>query len=75
MTTPLRLLILEDQSADAELMLLQLERAGFAARWQRVETEREFTAALGPELDLSWPTTSCPTTTRFGRWRACASPA
>lgn len=48
----LNLLILEDQPADAELMVLHLERAGFALRWERVETEREFTAALGPELDL-----------------------
>ena len=52
MPTPLRLLILEDQPADAELVVLHLERSGFAPRWQRVETEREFTAALGPELDL-----------------------
>ena len=52
MSTPLRTLILEDQPSDAELMVLHLERAGFALRWQRVETEREFTAALGPELEL-----------------------
>ena len=52
MSTPLRTLILEDQAADAELMVLHLERAGFALRWQRVETEQEFTAALGPELEL-----------------------
>jgi len=52
MTPPLRLLILEDQPADAELVVLQLERAGFAPRWQRVETEREFISALGPELEL-----------------------
>ena len=52
MSTPLRTLILEDQAADAELMVLHLERAGFALRWQRVETEGEFTAALGPEVEL-----------------------
>ena len=52
MSTPLRILILEDQPADAELMVLHLERAGFDLRWQRVETEREFTAALGPEVEL-----------------------
>ncbi len=40
-STPLRLLILEDQPADAELMVRHLERAGFAPRWQRVETEPE----------------------------------
>lgn len=52
MKTPLRILILEDQPADAELMILHLERAGLDPRWQRVETESEFTAALGPEVDL-----------------------
>ena len=52
MKTILRLLILEDQPADADLAILQLERAGFDPRWQRVETEREFVSALGPELDL-----------------------
>ena len=52
MSIPLRTLILEDQTADAELMVLHLERAGFALRWQRVETEHEFVAALGPELEL-----------------------
>ena len=31
---------------------MQLERTGFAPRWQRVETEREFISALGPDLDL-----------------------
>ena len=52
MTTPLRLLILEDQPDDAQLAVLELERAGFAPRWQRVETEHEFAAALHPELEL-----------------------
>lgn len=52
MSTPLRTLILEDQAADAALMVLHLERVGFALRWHRVETEREFTAALGPEVEL-----------------------
>lgn len=52
MPIPLRTLILEDRVADAELMVLHLERAGYELRWQRVETEGEFTAALGPELEL-----------------------
>lgn len=52
MSTPLRAVILEDRPTDAELMVLHLERAGFAPRWQRVETESEFTAALGPEIEL-----------------------
>ncbi len=46
MTTPLRVLILEDRLADAELMVHELRRAGFAPDWQRVETEAEYAAAL-----------------------------
>ncbi len=49
---PLRLLILEDRPADAELMVHHLERSGFAPEWQRVENEQEFASALVPELDL-----------------------
>lgn len=52
MPARLRLLILEDRPADAELMVHQLERSGFAPNWQRVETEQEFASALVPELDL-----------------------
>lgn len=52
MPSSLRLLILEDRSADAELMLLELRRAGFTADWQRVETEADYIAALDPALDL-----------------------
>jgi len=52
MPTPLRLLILEDNPADAELMVMHLTRAGFAPRWHRVETDLEFTTALGPEIEL-----------------------
>jgi PAS domain S-box-containing protein len=48
----LRLLILEDRPADAELMLLELRRAGFTADWRRVEAEAEYAAALAPDLDL-----------------------
>jgi PAS domain S-box-containing protein len=52
MPSPLRLLILEDRPTDAELMLVELRRAGFAADWRRVETEADFVAALNPSLDL-----------------------
>lgn len=47
-----RTIILEDRAGDADLMLMHLERAGLTPRWLRVETERDFTAALGPEIDL-----------------------
>src|SRR5262245_40403508 len=49
---PLRLLILEDQPDDAELMLLELRRAGFDPLWERVQTERDYLDYLSPELDL-----------------------
>lgn len=52
MTIPLRLLILEDNAADAELMLLELRRAGFTPDWRRVDTEADYAAALDPTLDL-----------------------
>ncbi|MCL4499592.1 MAG: PAS domain S-box protein, partial [Chloroflexi bacterium] len=52
MTTPLRVLILEDRPADAELMLHELRRAGFEPDWQRAETEVEYRAALDPTLDV-----------------------
>ena len=52
MPTPLRILILEDQLADAELMLHELRQAGFDPEWQRVETEEEYLAALHPTLDI-----------------------
>ena len=52
MATPLRVLILEDQPADAELMLHELRRAGFAPVWERVETEAEYLAHLDQSLDV-----------------------
>lgn len=52
MATPLRVLILEDQPADAELMLRELRRADFAPEWVRVETEGDYLAHLDPALDL-----------------------
>lgn len=52
MSTPLRALILEDRSADADLMLLELRRAGFEVDWKRVDTEKEYLASLDPDLDI-----------------------
>ena len=52
MSIPLRVLILEDNPSDAELMLHELRRAGFVPEWQRVETEADYRAALDPALDL-----------------------
>ncbi len=52
MGIPLNVLILEDNSADAELMVLELQKAGFDLNWQRVETEADFRQHLDPSLDM-----------------------
>ena len=49
---PLKLLILEDRAADAELMLHELRSAGYKPDWQRVETESDFREGLNDSLDL-----------------------
>jgi signal transduction histidine kinase/CheY-like chemotaxis protein len=55
MPTPLRVLILEDQPADAELVLHELRRAGFDPAWQRADDEAGYLARLGdgPDVILS----------------------
>lgn len=52
MSIPLRLLLLEDNLSDAELIVHELRRAGFDPRWQRVETEPAFLAGLDPAPEL-----------------------
>ncbi len=49
---PVRVLILEDNPADADLMVRALRQAGLDAQVERVETEAEFAARLTPEPDL-----------------------
>ena len=46
MTTPLRILIVEDSEADAELLLRELRRGGYAPEFERVETPETMDAAL-----------------------------
>ena len=52
---PLRVLVLEDNAMDAEMVIHTLCRAGFDPEWKRVETEADFLAALhtSPDLILS----------------------
>jgi PAS domain S-box-containing protein len=52
---PLRVLVLEDQAADAELLVFALRRAGFAPVWKRVQTEGDFLAEIRnlPDVILS----------------------
>ena len=46
MSTPLWVVIVEDQEDDASLMLRELRRAQFEPEFERVETEQELKAAL-----------------------------
>jgi PAS domain S-box-containing protein len=52
MAIPLRVLVLEDRAADAELVLYELRQAGFDPDWQRVETEPDYLAHLAPGFDI-----------------------
>jgi CheY-like chemotaxis protein len=47
----LRILIVEDNPDDTELMVVQLTGAGFQVDWHRVETEASFLDALSERLE------------------------
>src|SRR5664279_962279 len=49
---PLRVLILEDHPAEAELMVDALRQSGFELQWWRVDTEADFLARLDPAPDI-----------------------
>ena len=48
----IRILILEDNPVDAELIVDRLRQAGIEPDWHRVETEADYTAHLDPAPDL-----------------------
>jgi signal transduction histidine kinase len=52
MASPLRLLIVEDRPDDAELLLDELQRAGYDPTWTRVETPEQFVTGLADEPDI-----------------------
>jgi PAS domain S-box-containing protein len=52
MSTPVRVLIVEDSEDDAELEILHLRQAGFAPQWRRVDTAADFVAALNESYDI-----------------------
>ncbi|MCE9600511.1 MAG: PAS domain S-box protein, partial [Spirochaetia bacterium] len=52
MAQPLRMLLLEDNAADAELILRTLKQSGFEVTYDRVDNEKDFLAHLHPGLDL-----------------------
>ncbi len=49
---PLKLLVLEDCAADAELIVDYLAGGGFQPDWRRVETHADFAAHLDSSLDI-----------------------
>jgi two-component system cell cycle sensor histidine kinase/response regulator CckA len=55
MGRPLTILLVEDSPNDAELILCELRRAGFAPTWTRVETEAAYLQSLEalPQLVIS----------------------
>lgn len=52
MRQPLKVLLLEDNERDAELIRRMLVEAGYEPVGPRVETEADYVAALQPDLDL-----------------------
>jgi PAS domain S-box-containing protein len=63
----LRLLILEDNDADAELIIHTLRRNDFEPEWRQVETEEDFLECLDPSLDIILADYTLP---QFDAWRA-----
>ena len=48
----LKLLILEDNSSDADLMIRELKKEGFHPSWSRAETEKEYQEKLDESVGL-----------------------
>ncbi|MDB6073399.1 MAG: multi-sensor hybrid histidine kinase [Verrucomicrobiaceae bacterium] len=52
MSQRLRVLLVEDDTADAEMIVRALKRAGYDPKWKRVDTEEAFLASLDTDLDV-----------------------
>lgn len=52
MSGSLNILLVEDNPADADLVLRELRRAGFKPDWQRVQTKEDYCAKLSPDLQI-----------------------
>lgn len=52
MSEPLRVLLVEDNPDDAELLVRALSKAGFTPDWCRVDTEEDYLDRLQPDLDI-----------------------
>ena len=54
MTVPLRVLILEDCEADAELVLFELRQAGYDPEWSRVDNREDYLDRLSLSPSSPW---------------------
>jgi two-component system cell cycle sensor histidine kinase/response regulator CckA len=52
MAQTIKILIVEDNANDTELVVHELYRSGFDVHWLRVETETDYLNNLSPDLDL-----------------------
>ncbi len=52
MAQPLRILLVEDDPRDADLIVLALRRDGFEPDWRRVDTKADYLKGLHPGLDI-----------------------
>lgn len=72
MTEPLRALLIEDSDDDAELLLRELKRGGYAPVHRRVQTAAELRAALdGHEWDIILSDFSMPAFDGLRAFRIC----
>src|ERR1700721_1615677 len=69
MATQLQLLIVEDNRADAELMVLELRRRDYAVAWRLAESRDEYLIALRDPVDIILCDCSLPS---FGAHEALA---
>ena len=67
MSKPLNVLIVEDSQDDAELTMTELQLAGFAPKWKRVDSEAAFLAELKTLPDIIFSDYSMP---RFSGMKA-----
>ncbi len=49
---PLRVLYIEDNASDAEIVMFALRQGGFEPEWTQVETKEAFLSQLDPSLDI-----------------------
>ena len=63
----LRALIVEDDPADAELVVSELRRSGFDVLWERVESEEQYLARLAAVPEIVLADYSLPNSAAAGR--------